>query len=161
VNWGNSPFPSGIAISGGANIPVLLADTYEVTFNDITGDYCFAAVSYADPQKRSVRKDLTNQKGSGASIFPAEAKDQEIFSNGEDFLEGPVISPDSIFYFSDFIEQTKTGIIWMLNQQTGAYKVFRSPSGMANGHAFDRKGDGSLQFRSKLLISETALHRMV
>lgn len=141
VNWGNSPFPLGIAVPGGANIPVPVAGSYEVTFNDITGDYSFAAVSYAVPQKRSVQKETTGQKGSGGSIFPAAAAVREIFSNGADFLEGPVMSPDGLLYFSDFSEQTKTGIIWTLNPQTGAYKVFRSPSGMANGLAFDANGD--------------------
>ncbi|QMU27674.1 SMP-30/gluconolactonase/LRE family protein [Adhaeribacter radiodurans] len=141
VNWGNSPFPLGIAIPGGANVPISLAGTYKVTFNNITGDYSFATISYAAPQKRSVQKSLGSQKTGGVNIFPAEAKVQEIFSNGEDFLEGPVMSPDGLLYFSDFSEQTRTGIIWTLNPQTRAYKAFRSPSGMANGLAFDANGD--------------------
>jgi gluconolactonase len=141
VNWGNTPFPSGIAVSSGANIPISLAGTYEVTFNDITGDYSFAAVSYAAPQKTNVQKGLAIQKGGGVTIFPAEARVHEIFSGGEDFLEGPVMSPDGLLFFSDFSEQTKTGIIWTLNPQTRAYRVFRSPSGMANGLAFDANGD--------------------
>jgi gluconolactonase len=88
-----------------------------------------------------VQKGVTSQKTGGVTVFPAAASVQEIFSNGEDFLEGPVMSPDGLLYFSDFSEQTKTGIIWTLNPQTRAYKVFRSPSGMANGLAFDANGD--------------------
>jgi hypothetical protein len=126
VNWGNSPFPLGIAVSGGANIPIPLAGTYEVTFNDITGDYSFTAVSYAAPQKESMGKDFTGRPKRGGNIFPPEARVQEIFSNGEDFLEGPVMSPEGLLYFSDFSEQTRTGVIWTLDPQTRAYKVFRS-----------------------------------
>lgn len=141
VNWGNSPFPSGTAVQGGGNIQVPIAGSYEVTFNDVTGDYGFAALSYALPQKTSVLKDGTRQKERGESIFPVAAVVREIFSNGEDFLEGPVMSPDGLLYFSDFSEQSGTGIIWTLNPQSRSYKVFRSPSGMANGLAFDAKGD--------------------
>ncbi|KAA5549050.1 SMP-30/gluconolactonase/LRE family protein [Adhaeribacter rhizoryzae] len=141
VNWGNSSFPLGIAVASGANIPISLAGTYKVTFNDLTGDYSFTAVSYATPQKRNVQRGLNSQKTGGGNIFPAAASVQEIFSNGEDFLEGPAMSQDGLLYFSDFSEQTKTGIIWTLNPQTRAYKVFRSPSGMANGLAFDANGD--------------------
>lgn len=40
VNWGNSTFPTGTAISNGPNIPVK-AGAYNVTFNSVTGDYSF------------------------------------------------------------------------------------------------------------------------
>jgi len=141
MNWGNSSFPLGIAVPGGANIPVSLAGTYEITFNDITGDYAFSARSYAPPSKKSGGKNAGNQNGGGANIFPAGAKVEEIFSGGEDFLEGPVMGPDGLLYFSDFSALKKTGIIWTVNPETGAYKVFRSPGGMANGLAFDANGD--------------------
>lgn len=39
-NWGAVPFPFGIATPGGANIQ-FKAGTYLVSFNDITGNYCF------------------------------------------------------------------------------------------------------------------------
>lgn len=141
ANWGNSPFPSGIAVRGGSNIQVPVAGNYEVTFSDLTGDYSFVAISYVLPQKRGLKKGANSHKESSKNSFPAAATVREIFSHGEDFLEGPVMSPDGLLYFTDFSEQTKTGIIWTLDPGTGAYKVFRSPSGMANGLAFDAKGD--------------------
>jgi glycosidase len=49
VNWGNVDFPSGTAYLNGANIPVV-AGTYDITFNDETGEYSFVdenAVTYS------------------------------------------------------------------------------------------------------------------
>jgi 1,4-alpha-glucan branching enzyme len=40
VNWGATDFPSGTGVQGGPNIPVG-AGTYNVAFNDVTGDYNF------------------------------------------------------------------------------------------------------------------------
>jgi 1,4-alpha-glucan branching enzyme len=40
VNWGGSSFPSGSAFQNGPNIPVV-AGNYDVTFNDVTGEYFF------------------------------------------------------------------------------------------------------------------------
>lgn len=68
----------------------------------------------------------------------------EIFSGGDTFLEGPTMSSDGILYFSDitFSDQSgmKAGNIWMLDPQTREAKVYRSPSGMANGLMFDAEG---------------------
>ena len=71
---------------------------------------------------------------------------KEIFSGGEGvLLEGPTMGPDGTLYFSDLIitnpERMKAGIIWNYNPQTGETKVFRSPSGMALGLAFDVDGN--------------------
>ncbi len=141
VNWGNSPFPSGIAVANGPNIPVAIAGTYDITFNDITGDYSFDVVSYAPPQKKAGKKEAASLATNRTAIFPEGAVAVEIFSGGEDFLEGPAMSPDGLLYFTDFSERTGTGIIWTLDPLTRASKVFRSPSGMANGLAFDAGGD--------------------
>lgn len=46
VNWGAANFPAGQAVLSGANIPVT-AGTYNITFNDITGNYAFEAASTA------------------------------------------------------------------------------------------------------------------
>jgi hypothetical protein len=40
VNWGASAFPSGVGVQGGADIGVM-AGTYFVTFNTLTGQYYF------------------------------------------------------------------------------------------------------------------------
>jgi gluconolactonase len=145
VSWGNSPFPSGIAVPGGANIQVPIAGKYMITFHDLTGDYSFDAVNYSDPQRGKMKKSERLQRTTTSTIFPENAAIKEIFSNGQDFLEGPVMSPDGLLYFTDFpseaAKQIKTGIIWTLNPETGKYNVFRSPSGMANGLKFDANGD--------------------
>lgn len=79
-----------------------------------------------------------------ASILTPNAKLKQIFE-GEEIMEGPTMSPDGILYFSEFPlsngKPGKAGIIWSLNPLTGESKVFRSPSGMSNGLAFDANGD--------------------
>lgn len=40
VNWGGSTFPTGVGTRNGPNIPVD-AGTYNITFNDVTGEYSF------------------------------------------------------------------------------------------------------------------------
>jgi len=83
----------------------------------------------------------------GTDIVNPNSKIKEVFSGGEGLiLEGPIMGPDGTVYFTDIIftqlKGMKAGIIWNYNPQTGKTKVFRSPSGMANGLAFD--GDGNL-----------------
>jgi hypothetical protein len=47
-NWGGSTAPSGVGVQDGANIPVT-AGTYEVRFNDATGEYFFNANNRGTP----------------------------------------------------------------------------------------------------------------
>ena len=81
--------------------------------------------------------DSSAQIPSASAILPAGSTVKEIFSGGEEFLEGSAMSPDGLLYFSDFPnfegKANKAGIIWTLNPATGESKVFRSPSGMSNG----------------------------
>ena len=44
TNWGGVDFPLGVAAAGGVDIPVA-AGTYNISFNRVTGEYNFAAVS--------------------------------------------------------------------------------------------------------------------
>lgn len=82
----------------------------------------------------------------GSNIVNPDSEIKEVFSDGEGLLlEGPTMGPDGILYFSDltftqFIGM-KAGIIWQYNPKTAESKVFRSPSGMANGLAFDLDGN--------------------
>ena len=82
----------------------------------------------------------------GSDIVNSNSKIKEVFSDGEGLLlEGPTMGPDGMLYFSDLIFTQfigmKAGIIWKYNPQTGESNVFRSPSGMANGLAFDVDGN--------------------
>ena len=82
----------------------------------------------------------------GTNIVDPSSKIIEVFSGGEGLiLEGPTMGPDGTLYFTDLIftqiEGMKAGIIWNYNPQTGDTEVFRSPSGMANGLAFDVDGN--------------------
>ena len=84
-------------------------------------------------------------KESAIDILNPTSKIKEVFSGGEGLLlEGPAMGPDGNLYFSDITftqyEGMKAGIIWKYNPNTGETKVFRSPSGMANGLAFDPFG---------------------
>ena len=82
----------------------------------------------------------------GSNIVNPDSEIKEVFSDGEGLLlEGPTMGPDGILYFSDltFTQFTgmKAGIIWQYNPKTAESKVFRSPSGMANGLTFDLDGN--------------------
>lgn len=76
-------------------------------------------------------------------IFPADPKPVEVFAGGF-FTEGPACSPDGCIYFSDqtFTDETgmEAGIIWKYDPAKDTTVVFRSPSGMSNGIAFDKEG---------------------
>lgn len=39
ASWGSDKSFSGVATEGGANVPVIAGDAYDVWFNDLTGDY--------------------------------------------------------------------------------------------------------------------------
>ena len=85
-------------------------------------------------------------KTSGTNIVDPNSKIKEVFAGGEGILlEGPTMAPDGTLYFTDItftdVEGMKAGIIWNYNPQTGETKVFRSPSGMANGLSFDIDGN--------------------
>ena len=86
-----------------------------------------------------------SQQISSPGILPSNASYKEIFSGGDDFLEGAAMSPDGMLYFSDFPnyggEPSWAGTIWMVNPATKESKIFRSPSGMSNGMKFDANGD--------------------
>ena len=82
----------------------------------------------------------------GSNIVNPDSEIKEVFSDGEGLLlEGPTMGPDGMLYFSDLIftqfTGMKAGIIWQYNPKTTESKIFRSPSGMANGLAFDLYGN--------------------
>ena len=85
-------------------------------------------------------------KTSSNDIVDPNSKIKEVFTGGEGILlEGPAMAPNGMLYFTDItftqFEGMKAGIIWNYNPQTGETKVFRSPSGMANGLSFDTDGN--------------------
>lgn len=85
-------------------------------------------------------------KTSEFDFIDPNSKIKEVFAGGEGLLlEGPTMAPDGTLYFTDItfthVEGMKAGIIWNYNPQTGETKVFRSPSGMANGLSFDIDGN--------------------
>jgi gluconolactonase len=86
-----------------------------------------------------------SQQKNADPILAPNSKLTQIFDGGEVFLEGPTMSPDGILFFSDitFTEFSgmKAGYIWTLNPETREAKIYRSPSGMANGMKFDAAGN--------------------
>lgn len=85
-------------------------------------------------------------KLSDVDIFDPNAKFKEVFAGGEgSLLEGPAMAPNGTVFFTDItftqVEGMKAGIIWNYNPETGETKVYRSPSGMANGLSFDSNGN--------------------
>lgn len=77
-------------------------------------------------------------------IVAPGAELERVFDGGH-FLEGPAAAPDGSIYFSDLIFSKRAGMqaghIWRFDPRSGQTSIFRSPSGMANGIAFDATGD--------------------
>src|SRR5437016_9739243 len=81
----------------------------------------------------------------------AGAKLERLFDGGCMLTEGVAAGHDGMIYFSDITftkfckdssgKYLQAGNIWKYNPQTGQTTIFRSPSGMANGLKFDRKGN--------------------
>lgn len=45
VNWGAATFPTGTGTQNGSDIPISSSGYYKITFNDVSGDYSFTALS--------------------------------------------------------------------------------------------------------------------
>ena len=77
-------------------------------------------------------------------IFAPDSKAEQVFSGGF-WLEGPAVAPDGTVYFSDITYSSLSGMqaghIWRYDPVSGSTSIFRSPSGMSNGIAFDARGD--------------------
>lgn len=83
-------------------------------------------------------------------ILAAAMTLQTLFEGGV-FTEGPAAAPDGSIYFSDITGSSKSreaGHIMRYDPRTGKTTVSRSPSGMANGIAFDAQG--------RMLVAEGA-----
>ncbi|HUP49591.1 MAG TPA: SMP-30/gluconolactonase/LRE family protein [Thermoanaerobaculia bacterium] len=67
----------------------------------------------------------------------------ETLWEGGVFTEGPAAAPDGTIYFSDITGSARSreaGHIWRYDPRDGTVRIYRSPSGMANGIAFDEQG---------------------
>lgn len=68
---------------------------------------------------------------------------EHLFDGGE-FTEGPAVAPDGSVYFSDLTFADTgarySGHIWRFDNRTGSCRIYRSPSNMSNGIAFDAAG---------------------
>jgi len=77
-------------------------------------------------------------------VTSQDSKLTKLFDGGF-FTEGPAYGPDGKVYFSDLTFTSETnmqaGIIWKYDSASGKTSVYRSPSGMANGIAFDKFGN--------------------
>jgi hypothetical protein len=76
TNWGSNTFPAGTGAVDGQEIPVL-AGTYNITFNRLTGEYNFATLSIADfkPSKAIVYPNPTN------NIWNLSSNNNEVITN--------------------------------------------------------------------------------
>ena len=76
-------------------------------------------------------------------IVAPGAELERVFDGGH-FLEGPAAAPDGSIYFADITFSSQSGMqaghIWRFDPRSGRTSLFRSPSGMAQGIAFDAKG---------------------
>ena len=67
----------------------------------------------------------------------------ETLFEGGLFTEGPAAAPDGSIYFSDITGSARSreaGHIWRFDPKTKRTRIYRSPSGMANGIIFDQRG---------------------
>lgn len=78
----------------------------------------------------------------GTLIGP-DARLERIYADGI-HTEGPAVAPDDRLFFCDitisFVSKMRAGEILIFDPRTNETAVFRSPSGMAGGLAFDRNG---------------------
>jgi gluconolactonase len=85
-----------------------------------------------------------------AVVLAPDAKLERVWDGGV-FTEGPAAAPDGSVYFSDITGSAKSreaGHIMRYDPRTKEVRVFRSPSGMANGMIFDLDG--------RLIVAEGA-----
>ncbi|VGO18214.1 SMP-30/gluconolactonase/LRE family protein [Pontiella sulfatireligans] len=79
------------------------------------------------------------------SVVPAGSRLELLFDGADAFTEGPAVSPDGTLYFSDITWSHRglnmAGHIWCYDFRTKEARIFRSPSGQANGMAFDAHGN--------------------
>lgn len=86
---------------------------------------------------------MTPMKMMLALLLVASAAPVETLFDSGMFTEGPAAAPDGSIYFSDITASARSreaGHIWRYDPRTGETRVYRSPSGMANGLAFDARG---------------------
>jgi gluconolactonase len=77
------------------------------------------------------------------TLIPIDARLERVYAGGI-HPEGPAVAPDGRLFFCDitisFASNMRAGEILILDPRTGETTIFRSPSGMAAGLAFDRNG---------------------
>ena len=113
-------------------------------FSAFLGLLIAVAPAYAEPL------DFPAPTGSLEIIAAGEGVEL-VWSGGCGTTEGVVSAPDGTIYFSEITfgflctdpatNQQQAGNIWRHDPNTGETTLFRSPSGMANGIAFDANGD--------------------
>ena len=80
----------------------------------------------------------TTLRAEDSPIFPADAKLEQLWNDGE-FTEGAALGPDGSIYFSD-IADVKPGRILKYDPHTGKTTVHCPDSQKSNGLVFDAKG---------------------
>jgi gluconolactonase len=79
------------------------------------------------------------------AIVPAGQRLECLWNDGCVLTEGVAAGHDGGIYFTDITRtfdcSMQAGHIWRYDPPSGACQIFRSPSGMANGLAFDASGD--------------------
>ena len=86
-----------------------------------------------------------------SSVLPEESRLMRLFDGGCYITEGVAAGHDGLMYFSDITftsvckneteSFSQAGNIWVYDPKSGESKIFRSPSGMANGIKFDAEGN--------------------
>ena len=163
INWGSPSFPNGIGTQDGANIMVQ-AGTYNLTFNSLTGEYSFVAVSINDLQitasattvcsGTSVELNINQQNNPSPnfSLFH-QAGGYFADSNNDDYVVFPV-SPTLNTNFSSWTMECwakimspgEEGILSIGNQEQGGGNIIASgwSNTFAAGSNTDAGGSGTI-----------------
>ncbi|MFZ4436265.1 MAG: T9SS type A sorting domain-containing protein [Flavobacterium psychrophilum] len=135
VNWGATTFPNGVGTQDGPNIPAI-AGTYNVTFNQSTGEYSFTggapiptvkligtAVSSVDGLTMSTA-DAENYYFNNATLLDGTAQfDVDATVYGGDTFPGGVVSDATLFIPVTAGDYTSVN----LNIATGEYSFTAAP----------------------------------
>ncbi len=94
-----------------------------------------AVAVVASAEKAAVEKAVVNKVTVEEPIVPEGGKLEMLWNEGE-FTEGPALAPDGSIFFSDIGET-----IYRFDPASKQTKVFRQPSGRANGLMFNQRGE--------------------
>jgi len=126
TNWGAPAFPNGIGVQDGANIPIVNAGNYSITFDRLSGQYFFAQLlgnedfkqnplkAYPNPSAGNWNFSSSSLKIQTVELFDSFGKKiQSLKTNGDDLLIEGTNLPAG-FYFVRVTSATVSEVIKLM-----------------------------------------------